>query len=256
MKGVILAGGNGKRLFPLTKTTPKCLLRINDKPMIYYPLISLSEAGIHDLLVVIDGQFLASFTDALNNPAWFERKKISFAIQKEPLGVADALRYAEDFAGGQPVAVILGDNIFEGSLAPFVESFQQQGKGARILLKEVSDAIGFGVAEFDGDRLVRIVEKPMHPKSKYIVTGVYFYDTEVFDIIKGLKPSPRGEFEITDVNNEYIKRGAMEFDFISNWWIDAGTSDSLKKAAHYMRRKVALENCLEDWDFKKIPERC
>lgn len=230
MKGVILAGGRGERLYPLTKIIPKCLLPIYDKPMIYYPIFALSDAGVDDLLVVTENYFAEDFINLLGDGRQFGLKNLSFTIQKEPLGIADALRYAYDFAEGQPIAVMLGDNIVEDGIAENVRRFKEQKTGARILLKEVHDPERFGVAELNGNKIIRIVEKPKNPKTNFAVTGIYLYDAYVFDIIKNLKPSKRGEFEITDVNNEYIKKGAMEFDFLSGWWIDAGTFDSLLQA--------------------------
>jgi len=230
MKGVILAGGRGERLYPLTRTTAKCLLPVCGKPMIYYPILSLLKAGVNDLLLVTDSHFAKNFMIALDNQEQSEIRHLSFAIQKEPLGIADALRYAESFAEGQSIAVMLGDNIFEDSLADFIERFDRQKTGARILLKEVPDPERFGIAEFDMNRITGISEKPKSPKTNFAVTGIYLYDDEVFDIIRSLKPSSRGEFEITDVNNEYIKRGIMEFDFLSGWWLDMGTPDSIAQA--------------------------
>jgi glucose-1-phosphate thymidylyltransferase len=232
MKGIILAGGTGSRLFPLTKITNKHLLPIYDKPMIYYPIQTLVDAGITDLLIVTGGRNSGDFLRLLANGKEFGLKHINYTYQEGEGGIAEALALAEHFADGEPICVILGDNIIEGSIRDAVEQFRKQGSGARILLKEVPDAERFGVAEIQGDRIVAIEEKPKHPKSNYAVTGIYLYDGTVFEKTKKLKPSARGELEITDVNNAYIREGTMTFSYLQGWWTDAGTFDSLMRAAN------------------------
>jgi glucose-1-phosphate thymidylyltransferase len=230
MKGVILAGGLGTRLRPLTKITNKHLLPIYDKPMIYYPIETLCKAGIRDIMVVTGGTSAGDFLRLLGNGAEFGLKDIYYTYQEGEGGIADALRLCEHFAEGSRIVVVLGDNVVQDDIAPFVRKFEQQTSGARILLKEVSDPQRFGVPELDGDRIVRIEEKPAHPKSNYAVTGIYMYDSRVFDFIRHLKPSGRGELEITDVNNHYIRQGDLFYDVLDGWWTDAGTFESLFNA--------------------------
>jgi glucose-1-phosphate thymidylyltransferase len=232
MKGIVLAGGTGSRLFPLTKITNKHLLPIFDKPMVYYPIQTLVEAGITDILLVTGGRNSGDFLRLLANGKEFGLKHLNYTYQEGEGGIADALALAQHFADGEKVCVILGDNIIEGSIAQAVRDFEQQERGARILLKEVPDAGRFGVAELAGDRIVGIEEKPAQPKSPYAVIGIYLYDGTVFDKVKELVPSKRGELEITDVNNAYIREGAMTFSFLEGWWTDAGTFESLLKAAN------------------------
>jgi glucose-1-phosphate thymidylyltransferase len=232
MKGIVLAGGTGSRLFPLTKITNKHLLPVYDKPMIYYPIGTLVEAGITDLLIVTGGRNSGDFLRLLANGKEFGLKHVNYTYQEGEGGIADALALAEHFAEGSKVCVILGDNIIEGSIRHAVDDFQQQERGAKILLKEVSDPERFGVAELQGNRIIGIEEKPRHPKSKYAVTGIYLYDETVFDKTRTLTPSARGELEITDVNNAYIREGSMTFDFLNGWWTDAGTFESLHRAAN------------------------
>lgn len=232
MKGIILAGGTGSRLFPLTKITNKHLLPIYDKPMVYYPLQTLVDAGIKDILLVTGGRNSGDFLRLLGNGKEFGLKHLNYTYQEGEGGIADALALAEHFADGNKICVILGDNIIEGSVAQAVQDFEKQGQGARILLKKVHDAERFGVAELDGDRIVGIEEKPAKPKSPYAVTGIYMYDETVFDKCRTLVPSRRGELEITDVNNAYIREGTMTFSFLEGWWTDAGTFDSLLRAAN------------------------
>jgi glucose-1-phosphate thymidylyltransferase len=232
MKGIILAGGTGSRLFPLTKITNKHLLPIYDKPMIYYPIQTLVDAGIRDLLIVTGGRNSGDFLRLLANGKEFGLKHINYTYQEGEGGIAEALALAEHFAEGDRICVVLGDNIIEGSIADSVEQFRKQEKGAKILLKEVPDAERFGVAEIQGDRIIGIEEKPQNPKSNYAVTGIYMYDETVFDKTRQLKPSARGELEITDVNNAYIQEGAMTFGYLEGWWTDAGTFDSLMRAAN------------------------
>ncbi len=242
MKGIILAGGTGSRLFPLTKITNKHLLPVYDKPMICYPLKTLIDAGIKDILIVSGRGHVGDFLELLGSGSG-KGVRLSYEVQEGAGGIAQALGLAEQWAGTEAVAVILGDNIFEDSIEDAIRSFSS---GARIFLKEVPDAKRFGVAEIAGDRIIRIEEKPEHPKSNLAVTGLYVYDSDVFRIIKGLKPSGRGELEITDVNNAYIKKGAMTFSLLQGFWSDAGTFDSLLRAGliiqksrmHQKRRKT------------------
>jgi glucose-1-phosphate thymidylyltransferase len=232
MKGVILAGGTGSRLFPLTKITNKHLLPVFDRPMIFYPLECLVKAGIEDILIVTGGQHAGDFLKLLGNGKEFGLKHINYTYQEGEGGIAEALSLAEYFAGGDKICVVLGDNLIERNIGQAVEDFERQPSGAKILLKKVPDPERFGVPVFEGNRIVRIEEKPKQPKSSYAVTGIYFYDTRVFDIIKTLKPSERGELEITDVNNWYIERGEMTWHELEGWWTDAGTFRSLLKASN------------------------
>jgi glucose-1-phosphate thymidylyltransferase len=235
MKGVVLAGGTGSRLYPLTKITNKHLLPIFDKPMIYYPIQALVEAGITDLLIVTGGRNSGDFLRLLANGKQFGLKHINYTYQEGEGGIAEALALAEHFVDGDKVCVILGDNIIEGSIRSAVDDFCRQEKGAKILLKEVHDAERFGVAEIRGENIVGIEEKPRNPKSNYAVTGIYMYDGTVFDKTRTLKPSSRGELEITDVNNAYIHEGTMSFNYLEGWWTDAGTFESLLRAANLVR---------------------
>ncbi len=237
MKGIVLAGGLGTRLHPLTKVTNKHLLPVYDKPMIYYPIQTLVDAGITDILIVTGGNDAGDFLTLLGNGKEFGLEHLNYTYQEGEGGIAEALGLAAYFAGGDPVCVILGDNIIESSIRGAVEDFAKQKRGAKILLKEVSDPERFGVAELDGDRVVRIVEKPKTPLSHYAVTGVYLYDANVFEIIKTLRPSDRGELEITDVNNAYIDRGELTWNELEGWWTDAGTFPSLYRANELVARK-------------------
>src|SRR5579871_5380092 len=232
MKGIVLAGGTGSRLFPLTKITNKHLLPIYDKPMIYYPIQTLVDAGIREILIVTGGRNSGDFLRLLANGKEFGLKHLDYTYQEGEGGIADALALAEHFADGKSICVILGDNIIEGSIRGAAEDFRKQGKGAKILLKEVQDAERFGVAEIRGGSIVGIEEKPKRPKSNYAVTGIYMYDETVFDKVKTLVPSGRGELEITDVNNAYIREGSMTFAHLEGWWTDAGTFDSLLRAGN------------------------
>ncbi len=241
MKGIVLAGGLGTRLYPLTKVTNKHLLPIYHKPMIYYPIETLVEAGIREILIVTGGKNAGEFLRLLGNGKEFGLKHINYTYQEGEGGIAAALALAEYFADGAPICVILGDNIIEGSIAAYVDNFRKQGCGARILLKEVEDPGRFGVPVISGERIVRIEEKPLEPASNYAVTGIYMYDGEVFDIVKGLKPSSRGELEITDVNNAYIEKGTMQYDVLEGWWTDAGTFESLLRASNLVSQKVQRE---------------
>jgi glucose-1-phosphate thymidylyltransferase len=239
MKGIVLAGGTGSRLLPLTKITNKHLLPIFNKPMIYYPIETLVEAGIRDLLVITGGRNAGDFLRLLGNGKEFGLKRINYGYQEGEGGIAEALALAEDFAEGSNVCVVLGDNIIEHSIKHAVEDFRHQERGAKVLLKQVPDAERFGVAEIEGKRIVSIEEKPAKPKSNYAVTGIYMYDKTVFDKTRTLTPSARGELEITDVNNAYIKEGTMTFDFLEGWWTDAGTFDSLIRAANLVYKTHA-----------------
>ncbi len=230
MKGVILAGGLGTRLYPLTKVTNKHLLPVYDKPMIYYPIQTLIKAGIDDILIVTGGNNAGDFLKLLGNGKEFGLKHINYTYQEGEGGIAEALKLAEFFASGEKICVVLGDNIIEKSIRRAVKNFQKQKEGAKILLKEVPDPQRFGVPELKEDRIIRIEEKPKEPKSQYAVIGIYLYDQEVFNIAKTLKPSNRGELEITDVNNRYIEKGLMTWDILEGWWTDAGTFESLLHA--------------------------
>jgi len=232
MKGIVLAGGLGSRLSPLTRITNKHLLPVFDQPMIYYPIQTLVEAGIKDILIVTGGNSAGDFLKLLRNGAEFGLSRIHYAYQEGEGGIAAALGLAEDFAEKSPICVVLGDNILEKSIASFAKKFRHQGSGAKILLSEVSDPERFGVPVIEAGHITRIEEKPSDPKSQYAVIGVYMYDNRVFDIIKTLKPSGRGELEITDVNNAYIEAGDLSWDVIEGWWTDAGTFDSLLKASN------------------------
>ena len=237
MNGVVLAGGLGKRLYPLTKVTNKHLLPVYDKPMIYYPIETFLQAGIDDITIVTGGNSAGDFLRLLGNGHEFGLKHINYTYQEGEGGIAAALSLAEHFAGGDKIVVILGDNIIEGNIKNAVKDFEKQKKGAKLLLKEVPDPERFGVVEFEGDKVINIEEKPDKPKSNYIVIGIYMYDNTVFDIIRGLHPSARGELEITDVNNAYIRRGEMTYEILEGWWTDAGTFESLTRANQLVARK-------------------
>jgi glucose-1-phosphate thymidylyltransferase len=239
MKGIVLAGGLGTRLYPLTKVTNKHLLPIYNKPMIYYPIELMVDAGIRDILIVTGGNNAGDFLRLLGNGKEFGLNHINYTYQEGEGGIAAALSLAEFFADQNPICVILGDNIVEGSISRYVRNFEKQGMGARILLKEVSDPQRFGVPEIKGEKIIRIDEKPVLPASQYAVTGIYMYDASVFEIIKTLKPSGRGELEITDVNNCYIERGTMQYDILDGWWTDAGTFESLIRASNLVCENAA-----------------
>ncbi|MBV8688950.1 MAG: NTP transferase domain-containing protein [Candidatus Eremiobacteraeota bacterium] len=236
-KGIILAGGLGSRLRPLTKVTNKHLLPVYDKPMIYYPLETLRRAGLDDIMIVTGGNSAGDFLRLLGNGREFGLKDIYYTYQEGEGGIADALKLCEHFAEGSRVVVILGDNILEEDISPYVQRFCEQESGARLLLKEVPDPERFGVPELNGDRILRIEEKPVEPKSRYAVTGVYMYDEAVFEIAQSLQPSARGELEITDVNNEYIRRGDLRYDVLSGWWTDAGQFESLHLASNLVAKQ-------------------
>lgn len=229
LKGVLLAGGTGSRLMPLTKVTNKHLLAVGRKPMVFYPVEKLRSAGIEEILIVTGVEHMGHVVSLLGSGAEFGCR-FTYKVQDEAGGIAEALGLAEDFSHGEPIAVILGDNIFESPLNEYADRFRAQGPGARVLLKEVERPERFGVAEVQDGKVIGIEEKPKKPKSNYIVTGVYFYDASVFEIIKTLKPSGRGELEITDVNNAYIAKGQLCYDVLEGWWTDAGTFESLNRA--------------------------
>lgn len=235
MKGVILAGGLGTRLRPLTCVTNKHLLPVYDRPMIYYPVQCLLNAGIRDILLVTGGEHAGDFLKLLKNGKDLGVRHLEYAYQEGEGGIADALKLAEEFADGEKICVVLGDNIIEGNIRKAAGAFFTQPTGAKILLKEVPDPERFGVAVLEGEgaerHIVRIVEKPTTPISRYAVTGIYFYDHDVFDICRTLRPSGRGELEITDVNNAYLSRGDLTFDVLEGWWTDAGTFESMHRAS-------------------------
>ncbi|MFC1632035.1 sugar phosphate nucleotidyltransferase [Candidatus Omnitrophota bacterium] len=239
LKGIVLAGGLGKRLWPLTKITNKHLLPIFSRPMIYYPIQTLVEAGIRDILVVTGGNHAGEFLRLLGDGQEFGLKRISYTYQEGEGGIADALRLAEHFAEGQKTVVILGDNIIEGSIKKYVQKFKAQKKGARILIKQVNDPERFGVVGLKGQKITSIEEKPKTAKTGYAVTGIYMYDARVFEIVKTLAPSARGELEITDVNNAYLKQGELCYDILKGWWTDAGTFDSLLRANNLAAKKIS-----------------
>lgn len=236
MKGVVLAGGLGTRLRPLTLVTNKHLLPVYDRPMVYYPIQKLVEAGIDDILLVTGGEHAGAFLRLMGNGRTFGLKHLNYTYQEGEGGIAEALGLAEHFADEGPVVVVLGDNIFQDSLEGPVRRFREQGGGARLLLKEVQDPERFGVAVTEGDRVTRIIEKPTDPPSRLAVTGVYMYDARVFDIIRTLEPSERQELEITDVNNRYIEWGDLQYETMDGWWTDAGTVESLHRAAGLVRK--------------------
>ena len=239
MKGVILAGGLGTRLRPLTLVTNKHLLPVYDRPMIYYPIQCLLNAGISEILIVTGGEHAGDFLKLLKNGHDLGVKRLAYAYQEGEGGIADALRLAKDFADGEKICVVLGDNIIEGNIKKAAGDFFTQRSGAKLLLKTVEDPERFGVVRFDGEnddaRITEIIEKPQDPPSNHAVTGIYFYDADVFDMCDGLEPSARGELEITDVNNFYLKRGDLTYETLEGWWTDAGTFESLHRASNMVR---------------------
>lgn len=239
LKGVVLAGGTGSRLMPLTKVTNKHLLAVGQKPMVYYPIEKLISADIRDILIVTGIEHMGHVVSLLGSGAAFGCR-FTYKVQDQAGGIAQALALAEDFANNSPIAVILGDNIFQASIAKYIEKFIAQKTGARVLLKEVREPQRFGVAEISDTHVIRIEEKPEKPKSNYAVTGVYFYDPAVFGIIKTLKPSGRGELEITDVNNAYIAKNQLAYDILHGWWTDAGTFESLNRANELVVREPPI----------------
>ena len=228
MKGIVLAGGTGSRLFPLTKVTNKHLLPVGKKPMIYYPIEKFIEAGIKEILIVTGVEHMGDVVGLLGSGKDF-KCQFTYRVQDEAGGIAQALALAEHFVHGDTCSVILGDNIFQDSIADEVKTFEKQKSGARIMIQQVEDPGRFGVAELQGDHVIGIEEKPKNPKSNWAVTGIYFYDADVFNIIKTLKPSGRGELEITDVNNHYIAKKNLTYGKIKGWWSDAGTFESLAR---------------------------
>ena len=232
MKGVVLAGGLGTRLRPLTSVTNKHLLPVYNQPMIYYPIQTLVNAGITDIMVVTGGSSAGEFLRLLGNGKAFGLKHLNYAYQEGEGGIADALSLVEHFAAGEAMCVVLGDNIIEGNILSAVNAYRAQGRGAKIILKKVPDPQRFGVPRLDGNNVVSIDEKPKVPQSDYAVIGIYMYDGEVYDIIRSLKPSGRGELEITDVNNAYIARNQMTWEELDGWWTDAGTFESLLHASN------------------------
>jgi glucose-1-phosphate thymidylyltransferase len=239
MKGVVLAGGLGSRMYPLTKVTNKHLLPVYNEPMIYYPIKILVNAGVDDIMIVTGGNNAGEFLKLLGNGADFGLRHLNYTYQEGEGGIAAALSLAEFFADEGKIVVVLGDNIIEKNVRKAVQAFEKQKDGARIMLKEVSDPKRFGVPVFEGDRIVRVEEKPAAPKSQYAVIGIYMYDRRAFDFIKNLKPSKRGELEITDVNNFYINEGKMEWDILDGWWSDAGTFESLQYAGNMVAKTGA-----------------
>ncbi|HEX8737358.1 MAG TPA: sugar phosphate nucleotidyltransferase, partial [Pyrinomonadaceae bacterium] len=221
MKGIVLAGGLGSRLNPLTKVTNKHLLPVYNQPMIYYPIRTLINAGIDDIMIVTGGNSAGDFLKLLGNGKQFGLKHLNYTYQEGEGGIADALSLVEHFADDSPICVVLGDNIIEGNIRAAAVDYETQGAGAKILLKKVPDPNRFGVPVIEEKRVVRIEEKPKEPKSDYAVVGIYFFDQRVFEIIRGLEPSARGELEITDVNNDYIERGEMTWSELEGWWSDA-----------------------------------
>ena len=249
MKGVVLAGGLGTRLRPLTAVTNKHLLPVYDQPMIYYPIQTLVNAGIKDIMIVTGGNSAGDFLKLLGNGKAFGLKHLNYTYQEGEGGIAEALSLVEHFSAGDPVCVVLGDNIIEGNIRNAVRAYRHQGSGAKIILKRVPDPQRFGVPELNGRKVLRIEEKPRQPKSDYAVIGIYMYDGDVYDIIRTLKPSGRGELEITDVNNAYIERGEMTWEELEGWWTDAGTFESLLRASNLVAKtganKLELQNATE-----------
>ena len=239
IKGIILAGGLGTRMFPLTKITNKHLLPVYDKPMIYYPLQALVNAGIEDILIVTGGNYAGDFLRLLGNGQEFGLKHINYTYQEGEGGIAAALSLAEFFADKDKICVMLGDNVIEKNIRKAVQAFEEQKEGAMIMVKEVPDPQRFGVPVIEGEKIVKIEEKPASPQSPYAVTGIYMYDNAVFDIVKSLKPSDRGELEITDVNNAYIERGQLTWEILDGWWTDAGSFDSLLRASQLVAESGA-----------------
>jgi len=250
LKGVVLAGGTGSRLYPLTKITNKHLLPVYNKPMIYYPIEALVNAGIRDILVVTGGRNSGDFLRLLANGREFGLSHVNYAYQEGEGGIAEALSLAEHFADGHRLCVILGDNIIEGNIIGPAQDFARQPCGAKVLLKEVKDAERFGVAELRDGRVVGIEEKPRLPKSSYAVTGIYMYDDTVFEKARKLKRSERGELEITDVNNQYVQERSLTYNVLEGWWTDAGTFESLRRATN-----LVAETGANKTDLSKLGAR-
>jgi len=236
LRGIVLAGGTGSRLMPLTKVTNKHLLPVGKKPMIYYPIEKLTSIGIEEILIVTGIEHMGDVVSLLGSGKQFGCR-FTYKVQDEAGGIAQALGMAENFAQGKPIVVILGDNIFEANLKDYADKFIAQKAGARLLLKQVTNPQRFGVAQITDDRIIGIEEKPKKPKSDYAITGIYFYDDSVFDIIRTLKPSARGELEITDVNNAYIEKRQLAYDILEGWWTDSGTFESLDRAKELVTKK-------------------
>jgi len=231
MKGVITAGGLGTRLLPMTRVTNKHLLPVYDRPMIFYPIQTLVQAGIEDIMIITGGNHAGDFLPLLGNGKEFGLKRLHYTYQDREGGIAEALALTRDFVGGDRVVVMLGDNIIEKNIVPFVREFEKQERGAKILLKEVEHPEQYGVPKIENGRIVEIQEKPKNPPSRYAVTGIYMYDAHVFEIVDSLEPSARGELEITDVNNAYLRQGTLTFDYLEGWWADCGeTRQSLHEA--------------------------
>jgi glucose-1-phosphate thymidylyltransferase len=241
MKGVVLAGGLGSRLRPLTHVTNKHLLPVYNKPMIYYPIQTLVDAGVVDIMLVTGGNSAGDFLRLIGNGEQFGLRHMNYTYQKTEGGIADALSLCAHFVGNDKVVVVLGDNFIQGSIRKAVEDFEKQPKGAKIFLKEVENPKEFGVAVLDGDKVTRIIEKPKEPPTNLAVIGIYMYDAEVFDIVKTLKPSDRGELEITDVNNEYIRRGTMTYEILEGWWADCGSFEALLRSNMLVARENGVE---------------
>ncbi len=239
MKGVVLAGGLGSRLYPLTKITNKHLLPVYNEPMVYYPIRTLVDAGIREILLVTGGQNAGDFLRLLGNGEAFGLRQLNYAYQEGNGGIADALRIAEPFTDGDPLCVILGDQIIQNGIRPIVEERRRHPQGAHIVLKEVPDPNRFGVPVFDNGRIVRIEEKPEHPASQYAVIGIYFFDNTVFERIARLVPSGRGELEVTDLNNSYLAEGQLTYSILDGWWADAGTIESLRLATNLVADSMA-----------------
>jgi glucose-1-phosphate thymidylyltransferase len=240
MKGLVLAGGLGTRLYPLTKITNKHLLPVYDRPLIFYPLQTLINAGIKDIMIVTGGNNAGDFLRLLGNGKEFGLKHLHYTYQEKEGGIAHALGLAEHFAEGERMVVILGDNIIEWNIVKAIREFKRQKSGAKIMIKKVKKPEDYGVAELRDNKITKIVEKPKKPKSNYAVLGIYMYDYEVFDIIKTLKPSRRGELEITDVNNAYIKKGSLTYSILKGYWADAGASiNALMEANNFVAKHGA-----------------
>ena len=241
MKGVVLAGGLGSRLRPLTRVTNKHLLPVYDKPMIFYPIQTLVDAGVTEIMLVTGGNNAGDFLRLIGNGEEFGLRGMNYAYQKSEGGIADALKLARHFVGDDKLAVMLGDNFVQGSIRTAVEDFQRQPHGAKIFLKEVPNPEEFGVAVLEGDKVVKIIEKPKQPPSNLAVIGIYLYDSEVFEICETLVPSDRGELEITDVNNEYIRRGSMTYEIIEGWWADCGSFEALLRSNLLVARDQGVD---------------
>jgi len=257
MKGVVLAGGMGTRLLPLTEVTNKHLLPVYDRPMVYYPIECMRAAGIDEIMVVTGGPHAGGFFRLLRNGEQFGLKQMAYAYQEGAGGIAQALSLAEEFVNGDDVCVILGDNLVGGSIRAQANRFRSQDGGAKVLLREVPDPERFGVVRFTDatqSRIAEVVEKPKNPPSNLAVIGIYFYDNQVFDICRKLKPSARGELEITDVNNAYIARGELTHDLLHGWWIDAGTVESLLEASALVARHGANKDVPQDIDIHVRPQ--